>query len=56
MIGSDNNEHFSGCTPLPNILNNYPHEAVIDGNNILISKYFTILYCFVSFGKKNYYS
>ncbi|CAI6371015.1 unnamed protein product [Macrosiphum euphorbiae] len=30
MIGSDNNEHFSSCSPLPKLLNDYPHEAIID--------------------------
>ncbi|KAF0715974.1 DUF4806 domain-containing protein, partial [Aphis craccivora] len=29
MTGSDN-ENFSGCSPLPKILNDYPHEVVID--------------------------
>jgi len=43
MTGSDN-ENFSGCSPLPKILNDYPHEIVIDGKNILMSKYFTIYY------------
>lgn len=51
MIGSDNNGQFSSCSPLPKILNDYPHKAVIDSKNILMSKYFTI-YCFVSFEKK----
>jgi len=51
MIGSNNNEHFSSCSPLPKILNDNPHEAVIDGKYILMSKYFPIYY-FVRFEKK----
>lgn len=51
MIGSDNNEHFSSYFPLRKILNDYPHEVIINGKNILMSKYF-IIYCLVNFEKK----